>query len=366
MKYMLNIKNRKDLVKRIEKLTGTKGRYTGMPRLAYDFEGMSVNRYGDLEVEDFEANRNILMTLLSEGLIRTGQTETANMGNEPAWTEGEAEIAGDAGTVETMAAAEATGTVEEAEPADAGAEDNTAVTDQTGGEAATKAEHTAAEEISMVEEAYNPNLVKPNIAFPLDGHTGRSIRNLVILIYSRGNLISKATGGEFFASEDLINKTGETANFPTVESMTELIAEAGETGLKGIEIEDGKLIFTGFPASDDEERIQAFVHLASLMNRQALEQNRVQVKQVDESNEKYAFRTWLLRIGMNGNEYKTTRSLLMKRLNGHTAFKTPSEAKRWKARQAARREELKAAKAEAEATMTEAETALQENAAYEA
>ena len=363
MKYMLNIKNRKDLVKRIEKLTGTKGRYTRMPHLAYDFEGMSVNRYGDLEVEDFEANRNLLMTLLSEGLIRTGQTETANMGNEPA---GESETTEDEGTVETMAAAEATGTVEEAEPADAGAEDNTAATDQTGEGAATEAEHTAAEEISMVEEAYNPNLVKPNIAFPLDGHTGRSIRNLVILIYSRGKLISKATGGEFFASEDLINKTGETANFPTVESMTELIAEAGETGLKGIEIEDGKLIFTGFPASDDEERIQAFIHLASLMNRQALEQNRVQVKQVDESNEKYAFRTWLLRIGMNGNEYKTTRSLLMKRLNGHTAFKTPSEAKRWKARQAARREELKAAKAEAEATMTEAETALQENAAYEA
>ena len=324
MKYMLNIKNRKDLVKRIEKLTGTKGRYTRMPRLAYDFEGMSVNRYGDLEVKDFEANRKVLMTLLSEGLIRTGQTETANMGNEPA---GESETTEDAGTVETMAAAEATGTVEEAEPADAGAEDNTAATDQTGGEAATKAEHTAAEEISIAEEAYNPNFVKPNIAFPL---------------------------------------AGETADFPTVESMTELIAEAGETGLKGIEIEDGKLIFTGFPASDDEERIQAFIHLASLMNRQALEQNRVQVKQVDESNEKYAFRTWLLRIGMNGNEYKTTRSLLMKRLNGHTAFKTPSEAKRWKARQAARREELKAAKAEAEATMTEAETALQENAAYEA
>ena len=43
------------------------------------------------------------------------------------------------------------------------------------------------------------------IRFPLYQHNAISIRNLVFTIYSRGSLMSKATGGYFYVSDDLVN-----------------------------------------------------------------------------------------------------------------------------------------------------------------
>ena len=81
-----------------------------------------------------------------------------------------------------------------------------------------------------------------------------------------------------------------------------------------------------------------------MMNKQAIDQQRVQAKAVNEENEKYALRIWLTRLGMNGPEFKTTRKVLMENLTGHSAFRTPAEEAKWKARQAEKREALKAAK----------------------
>ena len=38
-------------------------------------------------------------------------------------------------------------------------------------------------------------------------------------------------------------------------------------------------------------------------------------------NPKYAMRTWLLRLGFIGDEFKTARELYTKRLDGDTAFR---------------------------------------------
>ena len=56
-------------------------------------------------------------------------------------------------------------------------------------------------------------------------------------------------------------------------------------------------------------------------------------------NEKYAFRIWLLRLGMNGDEYKQTRKVLMKNLTGHAAFRTPEAAAVAKEKAIKKREE---------------------------
>ena len=39
-------------------------------------------------------------------------------------------------------------------------------------------------------------------------------------------------------------------------------------------------------------------------------------------NPKYAMRTWLLRLGFIGDEFKTAREILTKRLAGDTAFRS--------------------------------------------
>ena len=85
--------------------------------------------------------------------------------------------------------------------------------------------------------------------------------------------------------------------------------------------------------------------LAAAMNKMAMTQKRVQAKSVDDSNEKYALRIWLIRLGMNGDEYKEDRKRLMANLTGHTAFRSEEEKERWTAKQTAKRDALRAAKA---------------------
>ena len=91
------------------------------------------------------------------------------------------------------------------------------------------------------------------------------------------------------------------------------------------------------------------MQLASLMNKHAIEMKRIQAKEVNDENEKYAFRIWLLRLGMHSDEYKATRKVLMQNLSGHTAFRTKAEEEKWKERQQAKRDELRTAKAAAQA-----------------
>ena len=78
------------------------------------------------------------------------------------------------------------------------------------------------------------------------------------------------------------------------------------------------------------------------MNQMALTQKRVQAKEVDDSNEKYAFRTWLLRLGLNGTDFKEDRKRLMANLSGNSAFRNDEEKARWTERQKAKREAQKA------------------------
>ena len=89
--------------------------------------------------------------------------------------------------------------------------------------------------------------------------------------------------------------------------------------------------------------IKAFTHLTAAMVQQAKEQKRISPKETIEENEKYYMRIWLLRLGFGGKEGKEVRDLLMKKLKGHSAFRTEENKQRW---QEARRNEREAAKQE--------------------
>ncbi len=174
------------------------------------------------------------------------------------------------------------------------------------------------------------------------------------MIYSRGPLLSKATGGHFGADKELITALDEAGISTTTASFISMVKEHG--GLTGLTFADNKINFTGFPLTEDVDMNTAFQQIACLMHAHALDQKRIQAKVVNDDNEKYAFRIWLLRIGMNGDEFKTSRKILMENLSGHSAFRTKDEEERWKARQKEKREELKAAKA----AMKEEEEATKE------
>jgi hypothetical protein len=59
----------------------------------------------------------------------------------------------------------------------------------------------------------------------------------------------------------------------------------------------------------------------------ARNQKRINAKEKEVDNEKYAFRCFLLRLGFIGDEYKTARKILLRNFTGSSAFKSGTKAK---------------------------------------
>ena len=186
------------------------------------------------------------------------------------------------------------------------------------------------------------------ISLLIGEHTGNTLRNLVNMIYSRGPLLSKASGGNFHVEKGLAEVLKDDSCTATVQTFLKALADYTEAhgGMEGLKITEEQVSFTGFPVPADQAHSEAFCRLAAMMNAMALSQKRIQAKEVNTDNEKYAFRIWLLRLGMNGDAYKTTRKVLMENLGGHAAFRTPEEAEKAKAKNKAKREAEKAEQTE--------------------
>lgn len=170
------------------------------------------------------------------------------------------------------------------------------------------------------------------VALPLTSHTAHSIANLVCMIYTRGSLLSKATGGNFKVNKALVDFILEEVEMATRDELIASIngqLEEEDKVLEGLKLEADRIIFDGFKNVPDFETCIVFTRLAENMNKMALTQKRVQVKEVTEPNEKYSLRIWLVRLGMSGGEYKEDRRILMKRLTGHSAFRTEADKEKW-------------------------------------
>lgn len=354
LKFNLNVPERKTLAKRMEELTGIHPFYTRAPLYAYDIGDYTIDRDGNLLVDEAKADANLLRTLLEEGLITGGEVVGAQP-SEEAQGEAEPEAAVDT-TDESEPADNVTADDEpadadvdaaEEEPADE-AEDALAETEPEDGDPIPDAEYEqeAEEEAAANEDEID---LAMNFDLPMGKHTGVSLRNLLNLIYTRGELIRKATGGAFRVDEGLIDALKDDSCTYSVTNFLHMVRDYEEQhgpALEGLTLTEDTVSFTGFPRAADIEHLTAYGHLAVLMNEQAITQKRIQAKGVDDTNERYAMRIWFLRLGMNGDQFKQTRKLLMENLSGHTAFRTSDQAERAKEKAAKKRSELKALQAE--------------------
>ncbi len=347
LKFKLNVAERKTLAKRMEELTGIHPYYTKAPLYSYDIGSYTIDRNGNLLVEPENADAELLTTLLNEGLIRGGES-IESTDDQPEDTEPTADTDEEPVTEDTEAELEVLDE-QESEDADT-AEENEPAEDES--EEAAEPDNTAedgpeSEEQSEAEDQPEEVPLDLELAFPVSQHNGVTLRNLVNLLYSRGKLIGKATGGHFHVEEGLVEKLKDDSctfaimNF--INAVSDYETEHG-AALEGLKITTEKVTFTGFPTAPDHEHLTAFAQLAVLMNQQAISQKRIQAKDVNDENEKYALRTWLLRLGMNGPDFKETRKILMENLSGHAAFRTDEEAQKFLAREKAKRDALKAAK----------------------
>ncbi len=365
LKFELNVAERKTLAKRMEELTGIHPYYTKAPLYSYDIGNYTIDRDGNLLVEPENADAELLTTLLNEGLICGGESigsedvqpenTELTVDEEPVTeenteeAESEEQLTNAQPEILDEQESEDADTAEEDEPLNAEAaeapESNDTAEDSPEEESGE--EETESEEQPEAEDQPDEVPLDLELSFPVSQHNGVTLRNLVNLLYSRGELISKATDGIFLVDKGLVDALKDDSCTYAVANFIHAVREYEEqhgSALEGLTITEEKVTFTGFPTAPDYEHLTAFGHLAILMNQQALSQKRIQAKEVNDSNEKYALRTWLLRLGMNGPDFKETRKILMEKLSGHAAFRTDEEAQKFLAKEKAKRDALKAAK----------------------
>ena len=163
-----------------------------------------------------------------------------------------------------------------------------------------------------------------NIKIATPGATPEGIRNLLHMIHSKQYLLEKAIGTRVLViSEALIDRLSEDGL--TMEGIREAV---NENPPKGIEVGDDSVEFTNLPFT--AEKARAYTKLFSAMTTQALNAKRVSADETIEENEKYYMRVWLVRLGFGGKDGKDVRNELLGNLKGHTAFRTPEDAEKWK------------------------------------
>ena len=110
-----------------------------------------------------------------------------------------------------------------------------------------------------------------------------------------------------------------------IDSKAALIKKAVGADDLPVNITDEKVSFPWFTAQGAEEA-KAYGDFISRMSIMARDARRVTAKEKEVESEKYAFRCFLTRLGLNGNEYKTDRKILLRNLEGPAAFPTQAAA----------------------------------------
>ncbi len=138
---------------------------------------------------------------------------------------------------------------------------------------------------------------------------------------------------EAASTEELSDEgTGLTITLPLdavgVGNLTNLLEAKGSLIKHALQIDDLRFIlaedtisfpwFSTMPESDEVQAYSAFLSAVCKMTR---EQKRINKVEKPVSNEKYAFRCFLLRLGFIGDEYKTERKILLRNLSGSSAFR---------------------------------------------
>ncbi len=88
----------------------------------------------------------------------------------------------------------------------------------------------------------------------------------------------------------------------------------------------GTVEFRAFNSTLHAGVIRSYLVFCLAISNQALSQKSAQWKPTHSPNQKYTFRTWLLRLGLIGEEFKNCRKHLLSHLEGNIAWLHPEDA----------------------------------------
>lgn len=259
--YNIQKEERKAMVAAVGKAVSEKTVYCGAPSFSYKVGAFEITKDGNLCFDD----------ALDEATVARVRTALREAGFTSENWENEASCA-DTGANEPIPTEAA---VEEPSKVDP-AEDKLTPTE-------TPAEVTAMEEAVAATDEDNLSISLPRSLF-----TETALQNLDALLLSKGRLIRHAFD----------------------------IREATYT------LEGDRITFAWLHGTITDETAKAYATFISKLCEMARTQKRVTAKEKIVDNEKYAFRCFLLRLGMIGSAYKESRKILLQNLIGSSAFKS--------------------------------------------
>ena len=141
---------------------------------------------------------------------------------------------------------------------------------------------------------------------------------------SAGSPEQAATGGLTFAFPTTGWEENTRGNLEAMlASKGKLIARALCTAVVPVGFEADQAIFPWFADTPEPEVVEATTVLLTAMIKAASKAKRVSAKPPAGSNDKYAMRCFLLRLGFIGDQYKTARKVLTRNLDGNAAWANP-------------------------------------------
>lgn len=174
-------------------------------------------------------------------------------------------------------------------------------------------------------------------------HNAKSLKNLLFTFRAKEDLIFKAVGTQERRLEtwckpiddelvDNIKRIRKVTNdklkdtwYETYSSWRPTDTHYHESRYHALNLHSmwyrGTVEFRLFEATLHAGEVRAYINLCLAMSAQAINAKRASAEVLDNGNDKYAMRCWLLRLGFIGEEWTTVRKHLLKRLDGNAAWR---------------------------------------------
>ena len=175
-------------------------------------------------------------------------------------------------------------------------------------------------------------------------HNQQSLKNLLSIMYSKEDILFKALQ----VNPDRVSRYCQKVREPMLKEARKLSAEETRdlTQLENIWYEGsryeksshyndtryyalnlhsvfyrGTVEFRCFNSTLHAGRAAAYINLCLAMSAQAINQRSTVMRKTHSDNELFTFRVWLVRLGLNGPEFKHTRDHLLANLEGDRAWR---------------------------------------------
>ena len=176
--------------------------------------------------------------------------------------------------------------------------------------------------------------------------SARTLRNLVNIIASKEDLIYRALGVNEDRERCYCKKTNPAFLRGLNEQKPETINQVANLWYQGYAENRNNhyhssryhglnlhsvfnrptVEFRLFNGTTHAGKIKSYIQFCLAVSYQALSQKRASAKKTTTTNPKYTFRSWLLRLGMIGEEFETARLHLLRNLEGDSAFRNGRQA----------------------------------------